>query len=101
MKTTIKLEERRSGKTTGNFLKALGEAIANPGENILYIDHAVDCGAGKFGVQKSCKEKLEEWIKLLNLDVNVCLCSNNNIYIKSNWSPIFVGDDGNSYKKIS
>ena len=96
------LEERRSGKTTGELLKVLGEAVANPGKEIEYKDHTLELGASKKEINKRCADTLKRFISTLGIEAKV-ICDNNsyNLYVKSTWSPIYFGSDGNTYKKIS
>ena len=97
----VKLEERRSGKTLGNLLKCLGEAMVNPGEEIIYVDHAVSLGAAKRGIHQKCLKNLKDIVNTLCLqNIDLYISGNDDLIIKSNWRSVFIGDDGFRYQRL-
>lgn len=77
------LELRCSGRTQGLMLKAIGEAVMNPGKETVFMDHYPIPTVSMYRYHLRTMENI---ISKLGLDISVKVHSNY-IILRSNWIP--------------
>jgi hypothetical protein len=83
----LDLIKRRSGKTTGAILKAIGMAVEDPGTEIIYTDNIPP-----YKIAIDLIEKLQ-----LNVYVER---DGHSVRLKSLHEPVYESSDGHLYKRI-
>lgn len=85
---------RRCGKTTGGLLEALGYAVKNPGEEVLYVDEISNSLTHSYQLVN-----LDKMITQLDLKDIETWAENDGIHIKSNFKVRYEGSDGYMYTR--
>jgi hypothetical protein len=94
----VELTLRRSGRTTGQILQAIGQAIAEPGATYYFKDEVVFHGAAL----KWQLASAEDLIAKLDLNVQVTpKYTSGELAFKSLHSPVYSGSDGHIYQRVN
>lgn len=90
----VELVLRRSGKTTGGILEAIGQAVSEPGATYYYVDEVSNRQAlnWQLALAKDLISKLD-----LNVEVQV---EGNSLAFKSLHKPVYSGSDGHLYMRV-
>lgn len=89
-------EIRRSGRTLGGMLTAIGIAISTPGIHVDFIDHHNGGSTSKY---KYMKNMMVELVEKLDLKMEISH-STNGLRIKSLHRPMYIDENGQAFQAV-